>query len=102
VTPIPASIARPLIDGLRTEVVVGDPAAAARLGLRPLGYREALRRALGTEATGRETAWSDSVASVGPRRAAGPGDDRLATGDPVLRDRRRIAVAAPPPACSRW
>ncbi len=36
VSPVPAGIARPLIEGLRTEVVVRNPEPAARFGLDPL------------------------------------------------------------------
>ena len=35
VTPVPASIARPLIEGLRNEVIVRDQGRAARSGSRP-------------------------------------------------------------------
>lgn len=43
VTPIPASIAHPLIEGLRSEVIVHDPAARELFPFTPLGYREAVR-----------------------------------------------------------
>ena len=46
VSPVPAGIARPLIEGLRNEVVVRDPGPAAAFRLRPLPYVEALRRAI--------------------------------------------------------
>jgi predicted ribosome quality control (RQC) complex YloA/Tae2 family protein len=47
VTPIPASISRPLIDGLRNEVIVRD-ATNQRLfpEIQPLGYQEAVELAL--------------------------------------------------------
>ena len=58
VTPIPAVIARPLIDGLRNEVIVRDQSARELFPeIEPLGYREAVRRALGQLDAGRvETA----------------------------------------------
>lgn len=44
VTPIPASIAHPLIEGLKTEVVVRDPATREIFPFVPVGYEEAVRR----------------------------------------------------------
>jgi hypothetical protein len=46
-TPVSASIARPLIDGLRNEVIVKNETAARRYpGITPIGYDEAVTRAL--------------------------------------------------------
>ena len=61
-TPIPASIARPLIDGLRSEVVVrNDDARRAFPQIVPVGYDEAVRRALDRYLTiGPETTWFDA------------------------------------------
>ena len=47
VTPIPTSIARPLIEGLRTEVVCKSTRAAELFpAIRPLGYAAAIERTL--------------------------------------------------------
>ena len=47
VTPVPARLARPLIEGLRNEVVVRDRAAARDFPqIVPMGFDEAVRRAL--------------------------------------------------------
>jgi hypothetical protein len=46
VTPIPNSIATPLIEGLRSEVVVRDGTARRLFDIDPLGYEEAVRRVL--------------------------------------------------------
>jgi uncharacterized protein YbjT (DUF2867 family) len=56
-TPIPASIARPLIEGLRSEVIVRDDRARRLFPhIAPMGYGRAVELALsGSEATGRET-----------------------------------------------
>ncbi|MCZ7544321.1 MAG: SDR family oxidoreductase [Anaerolineae bacterium] len=64
-TPIPAEIARPLIEGLRNEVVVRDDTARDLLpGIEPLDYRTAVNLALsGLEAGQVETTWSDALAS---------------------------------------
>ncbi len=65
VTPIPSTIAGPLIEGLRSEVVVhGDLAAQLFPDIHPLSYQEAVRRALDSLHAGAvETSWSDSLAS---------------------------------------
>jgi hypothetical protein len=65
VTPIPSAIAGPLIEGLRSEVIVhSDLAAQLFPDIRPMGYPEAVRRALGSLQAGAvETSWSDSLAS---------------------------------------
>jgi hypothetical protein len=62
VTPIPASIARPLIDGLHNEVIVRDDAARRAFpAIVPIGYDEALRRALDRyRTTGPQTTWFDA------------------------------------------
>ncbi len=63
VTPIPASIAQPLIEGLRNEVVVHDPAARDLFPqIQPCDYQTAVSQAL-TEAGARrvETSWSDAL-----------------------------------------
>ncbi len=46
VTDVPPAIARPLIEGLRNEVVVRDPEPARPFGVDPLDYEGALRQAL--------------------------------------------------------
>lgn len=61
VSPVPSAIARPLIEGLRNEVVVRDPEPASRFDIRPVSYVEALRRTL--DRVGRrdvESTWFDS------------------------------------------
>jgi uncharacterized protein YbjT (DUF2867 family) len=46
VTPVDAGVARPLIEGLAVPTVVTDPRGAALFDIRPLGFEEALRRAV--------------------------------------------------------
>lgn len=64
-TPVPASIARPLIEGLRNEVVVQDDIAQKLFPeIQPLDYESAVKLALERMEKGRvETIWSDSLAS---------------------------------------
>ena len=46
VTPVDAGVARPLIEGLSTPTTVTDPSGAQHLGIQPMSFAEALRRAL--------------------------------------------------------
>ena len=94
VTPIPDDIARPLIEGLRSEVVVRDDSARRLFPeILPVDYEAAVRRALQTLDEGRvETAWSDALGSS-------QGDERpvlLTTAAGFLLERRQADVNAPP------
>ena len=46
VTPVNTNVARPLVEGLRAETVVTDPAGAEPFAIEPLSFAESLRRAL--------------------------------------------------------
>jgi uncharacterized protein YbjT (DUF2867 family) len=94
VTPIPAAIARPLVDGLKNEVVVREPLARELFpGIVPVGYRSAVRGALERlEAGGVETRWSDALASSAGDRAP----VRLEEREGMILERRQRLVAAPP------
>ena len=65
VTPVPAVIARPLIQGLRNEVIVHDDRARRLFpAIRPLGYATALRYALARLDAGEvQTSWKDALVS---------------------------------------
>lgn len=65
VTPVTADIARPLIEGLRTPVVVQDDSARRLFpAIQPLDYETAVRRALAMLDAGRvETTWNDALMS---------------------------------------
>ncbi len=94
VTPIPAAIARPLIEGLRNENVVRDPAARELFpDVRPAGYRTSVERALARlQASDVETAWSDALSTS-------QGDSPPATltvREGMILERRQKPVAAPP------
>ncbi|MDP9106555.1 MAG: SDR family oxidoreductase [Candidatus Eremiobacteraeota bacterium] len=92
VTPIPASIARPLIDGLANEVVVRDDAARRLFpAIVPIGYDDAVSRALDrSEADGPETTWFDAfdVKTL-------PGQFSGATQGMLVDRRERVTTAAP-------
>jgi uncharacterized protein YbjT (DUF2867 family) len=49
VTPVDAGVARPLVEGLSTETVVTDNSGAALFDVEPMGFDEALRRAIGED-----------------------------------------------------
>ncbi len=50
VTPVDAAVARPLVEGLAVPTVVEDPSGARLFDVQPIGFDEALRRALAEEA----------------------------------------------------
>ena len=50
VTPVDAGVARPLVEGLAVPTVVTDPSGAALFDVEPIGFDEALRRALAEDA----------------------------------------------------
>jgi uncharacterized protein YbjT (DUF2867 family) len=64
-TPVPASITRPLIEGLRNEVIVRDETAQSLFPqIQPVDYLTAVKKALEKLNLGEvETRWSDALAS---------------------------------------
>lgn len=98
VTPVPASIARPLVDSLTVDAVAdGGTAAIERLvpGER-IGYRRALRLALARVRDREvETSWREAdLANRGPAEPD-PGDPHW-SGGTMYSDTRTAASAAPP------
>lgn len=85
VTPVSARMARPLAEGLRNRVVVGDNAAVRLMPQTLLSARDSIRRALDAEEI--ESVWS----AAGPV----PGDPDWAGGD-VFHDSRERVIEAPP------
>ena len=66
VTPVPSSIAKPLIEGLRNEVVVRDEMPSQAFSVEPVSFEDAVRRAV--ERTGGEeveTTWFDALGVPG-------------------------------------
>jgi uncharacterized protein YbjT (DUF2867 family) len=94
VTPIPASVAQPLIEGLRNEVIVQDPAARDIFPqIQPRDYQTAVSQAL-SEAKARrvETSWSDAlVNSQGNNLPV-----VLSTQEGMIIERRQQIVSASP------
>jgi hypothetical protein len=92
VTPVPAAIAQPLIQGLRNDVVVRDDSARRWFpNITPMNYDTAVRLALKNLDTGHvETAWSDALSSS-------QGDVtpvQLTTQEGMILERRQRVVAA--------
>jgi uncharacterized protein YbjT (DUF2867 family) len=95
VTPVPARIAQPLIDGLKTEVVVRDGLARELFpGIVPVDYRTAVRRALARmEAEQVETVWSDALFTSRGDRAP---STFTGTHEGMVVEHRQQRVDAPP------
>lgn len=92
VSPVPAAIARPLIEGLRNEVVVRDPGPAAAFGIEPLPYAEALQRAIDrTDHHDLETTWFDALATPGRESLTS-----LTSLEGMIVERRQRAIVATP------
>jgi uncharacterized protein YbjT (DUF2867 family) len=94
-TPVPFSIARPLIEGLRNEVIVRDDAAQCLFpDIQPKPYRKALERALmRLDAHQVETAWTDALAS-----SQGHATPVVLTSHEGMNLERRVRDIAAPPA----
>jgi uncharacterized protein YbjT (DUF2867 family) len=99
VTPVPANIARPLIQGLRNDVVVRDDLGRRLFPqVKPIDYASAVRLALANLETGHvETAWSDALASS--QGDAAP--VKLTTQEGIILERRQRVVNAPASAVYR-
>jgi uncharacterized protein YbjT (DUF2867 family) len=92
VSPVPAGIARPLIEGLRNEVVVRHPGPAAAFDVHPLPYVEALQRAIDrTDRHDVESTWFDALAA--PDKAS---LSSVTSHEGMIVERRQRAVAGTP------
>ena len=93
VTPLGASIAQPLAEGLRNRVVCRNLDAQRLMPHRCLGIPEAIKAAVDRRSSGEvETAWSDAGTM--------PGDPHW-SGGTVFIDRHELATKAPPLAAWR-
>ncbi|HUF10991.1 MAG TPA: SDR family oxidoreductase [Rhodothermales bacterium] len=91
ITPVYARIGRKMIDSVRNETIVKDPAALEAFDIRPRGYREAIARALANEEREvAETRWSDAISSMGTKKSWGG----VKMGSRIV-DSRRVLVDAP-------
>jgi len=98
ITPVPASIARPLVESLRHEVVCHDRDIVAYVPDPPgglIGFDEAVRRALTqVREAAVDTRWSEA-SYPGTSAQPWPGDPDW-TGGTLYRDVRERVVHAPP------
>jgi uncharacterized protein YbjT (DUF2867 family) len=93
-TPIPYSIAQPLVESLQTEVVVRNDRARETFRVKPTGYDEAVRLALMRVAQDSvETTWASSLSSLTQDQ---PEADVLGSHEGMLLDRRLRRVKASP------
>jgi uncharacterized protein YbjT (DUF2867 family) len=93
VTPIPSEIAKPLIEGLRNELIVRDDLAHELFpDIQPVDYQTAVQRALVRLRAGQvETIWSDALStSQGDLKPV-----TLTTQDGLNLERRQQLVDAP-------
>lgn len=99
VTPVPASIARPLIEGLRNEVIVRDHTARDLFPqIVPMSYHDAVTLSLQRlQAEQVETAWSDALFSS--QRDVPP--LVLTTHEGMILERRQRVTATSPAALFR-
>jgi hypothetical protein len=72
VTPVDAGVARPLIEGLCTETTVTDPLGAGLFEVRPVGFDEALRRAVAEEEKAAQAVATPAARAIGLRPGAAP------------------------------
>lgn len=94
VTPIPLSIARPLVESLQTQVVVRSDAARLTFRVQPTGYDEAVRRAvMRIEQDSVATTWASSLSSLSQDQGD---EDEFGLHEGMLLDRKRRRVAATP------
>lgn len=95
VTPVPASLAKPLAEGLRNPVVCREFRLRAMIPQELLDARSAIREAM-REITGGavDTRWSDA-AGTAPAEWSAVGDPRWAGGT-TYTDRRQVLVDAAP------
>jgi len=92
VTPVYARLGRQLVDSLRNETVVRDPAALTAFTVKPIGVKAALGRALAKEDREfAQTRWSDPFSS----RYFKPAYGGVKFGRRFV-DSRSLAVSAPP------
>ena len=91
-TPIPFSIAQPLVESLQTEVVVRSDRARTVFSVTPTGYDHAVRLALTRMAQDSvETTWASSLSSLTQDQ---PEADMLGSHEGMLLDRHRRRVRA--------
>lgn len=91
-TPIPANIGRPLIYGLRNEVVVRDDTARRLFAFTPIKYEQAIQLAIERNAEDKvETIWSGAMSSLGEKEEPVV---KLSNVEGMVAEKRQIAINA--------
>jgi uncharacterized protein YbjT (DUF2867 family) len=91
ITPIPASLARPLIEGLKNDVVCRNDASRRIFAFEPLGYEEAVRLALDRSAQGDiETTWWGTESIFSKNELAPP----IVVREGLISETRSVEIAA--------
>ena len=91
VTPIPSEIARPLVEGLKNEVIVHNETATKIFDFLPMGYEDAVRLALLRMGTGQViTSWTDAHSSFEEM----PQPVKLTSAEGMLIEKRQIIANA--------
>lgn len=92
ITPIPAALARPLIQGLKNDVICRNGDAREIFSFEPLGYEEAVRLAFDRTQQGNlETIWSGTESSI-LRDSLAPS---IHIREGMISETRRIIIQAP-------
>jgi uncharacterized protein YbjT (DUF2867 family) len=90
ITPLPASYVRPLIEGLRDEVIVHDPSAMEDFNIILLPYKEAVQLALKRDGSGEvEALWA------GGQKGLAPGVTHRDVQGMFIEQRRTVSTARP-------
>ncbi len=92
ITPVNASVTRPLIEGLVNEILVQEPSAREIFpSIQPMSYRDAVESALAGLETGEvETRWCDALySSQGDRQPT-----KLISEEGMLVEQRQIRIGA--------
>lgn len=93
VTPIPSAISRPLIEGLRNEVICHDQTALELFPFKPVCYRAAVAEALSrSEKQDVETIWSTPLSSM----PSSTKPVELETKEGMIMEMRSLEVATSP------
>jgi hypothetical protein len=93
VTPLYARVGKKLVESAMCSTIVHDPLGAHLFHLQPIGYREAIRRAIENEGNGSpQSRWNESQASSGRQ---GDIDDAGAFGDRFIDTREAVVPVAP-------
>ena len=93
VTPISPALARPLIKGLGSEVLVTDPEGMALFNVEPIPYEAAVRLALDRfRRDDVETSWSSALSSSQGDKAV----SEMTSEEGMISDHRRLTVQASP------